>query len=121
MEGGDGLEYSVTIIVAGSDCESVTVTITHTGKLPAAAMGHNWLLSKAEDYQALANAGMGAGLENNYLPPDDERIIANTRIVGGGETDSVTFSKDGLGDGDYVFFCSFPGHSSVMKGTFKAG
>lgn len=119
VEVGDGLQFSTSEIVADANCDSVKVTITHTGKSPAAAMGHNWVLSKSTDFQSLATAGMGAGIENNFLPPDDPRIIAHTKIVGGGESDSVVFPVTSLGEGDYVFFCSFPGHWAVMKGSFK--
>ena len=40
--------------------------------------------------------------------------------MGGGETDSVTFAVTKLGAADsYTYFCSFPGHSAIMKGTLK--
>jgi len=43
-----------------------------------------------------------------------------SKIVGGGETDSVTFAVTKLGAADsYTYFCSFPGHSAIMKGTLK--
>ena len=42
--------------------------------------------------------------------------------VGGGQTTSVTFPTSALKKGEsYTFFCSFPGHSSIMKGPFKFG
>ena len=45
---------------------------------------------------------------------------AHTKIIGGGESDSVTFPVAKLAAADsYTFFCSFPGHSSIMKGTLK--
>jgi azurin len=40
------------------------------------------------------------------------------RVIGGGETDSVSFDVSKLKAGDsYAWFCSFPGHASIMKGT----
>ncbi|WP_462330072.1 plastocyanin/azurin family copper-binding protein [Thiohalocapsa halophila] len=61
--------------------------------------------------------GMSAGLENDYIKPGDERVIAHTKVVGSGESDSISFSPDALeAGGDYTFFCSFPGHWSVMQG-----
>ncbi|MGE6449277.1 plastocyanin/azurin family copper-binding protein [Pseudoalteromonas tetraodonis] len=46
-------------------------------------------------------------------------MIGATDIIGGGKTTEVTFKTSGLTAGtDYTFFCSFPGHYAMMKGTF---
>ena len=120
VEVGDSLQFSTPEIEVEASCESVTVNLTHTGQLPAIAMGHNWVLSTDADYEAIAIAGMAAGLEGNYLPADDDRIIAATPIIGGGESTNVSFSIAWLDAGEsYTFFCSFPGHWSVMKGNFR--
>lgn len=100
-------------------CKEVTVTLNHTGKLPVTAMGHNWVLASTADYQTVATAGMSAGAENGYLPKDDARVLAHTKLIGGGESSSVTFKTDGLAGKDLTFFCSFPGHFAMMKGSFK--
>ena len=43
-----------------------------------------------------------------------------TKVIGGGESDSVTFDVSKLAAGqDYTYFCSFPGHFAMMKGTLK--
>ena len=34
-----------------------------------------------------------------------------------GEKDSVTFDVSKLNAGPYAFFCTFPGHISMMKGV----
>ncbi len=120
VEVGDKLQFSVSSMEVDAGCENVTVNLKHTGQLPAAAMGHNWVLTTDADVQAVASAGIAAGLEANYLPAQDDRIIAATKIIGGGESTSVSFSIAELDSSQaYTFFCSFPGHSSVMKGTFK--
>ena len=62
---------------------------------------------------------MSAGAENGYLPKDDPRVLAHTKLIGGGESSSVTFKTDGLAGKDLTFFCSFPGHFAMMKGSFK--
>ena len=120
VEVGDNLTFSVgSSMEMPADCAEITLTIKHTGTLPAAAMGHNWVLTKTADFQPVAQAGLGAGVANNYLPSDDPRIIAATKLIGGGESDTITFSTEGMeAGGDYTFFCSFPGHWAVMKGTF---
>jgi len=115
---GDSIAYSVDSISVPSSCESVTINLTHTGSLPAEAMGHNWVLAPADSLDAIGQAGMSAGPENDYVP-DDDRIVAATEVIGGGESTSVTFSLDDLEDGvDYAYVCTFPGHWSVMRGPF---
>ncbi|HTY94213.1 MAG TPA: azurin [Steroidobacteraceae bacterium] len=122
IAGNDAMQYDQKELDVASDCTQVTLTLTHTGKLPAAAMGHNWVLVKTADLTAVANAGMSAGLANNYLTPNDPRVIANTRIVGGGESATVTFPTSRLTKGgDYSFMCTFPGHYVIMKGVLKFG
>lgn len=69
---------------------------------------------------ALVNRGMAAGFDSGYLPAGDKRIIAATKIVGGGESTTITFSTSALERcGDYSFFCSYPGHSAMMRGRFQ--
>jgi len=43
-------------------------------------------------------------------------IIAHTKLLGPGESDTITF-KAPTKKGRYVFLCSFPGHYQIgMKG-----
>jgi azurin len=85
-------------------------------------MGHNWVVSKTADMQGVVNDGLAAGLDKNYLKPGDPRVLAHTKVVGGGESDAVTFDTGWLKpDGDYTYFCSFPGHSAAMKGKLILG
>ena len=45
------------------------------------------------------------------------RVIAATPMVGGGARPRAKFAGSKLkAGGDYSFFCSFPGHSAIMKG-----
>lgn len=122
IEGNDAMQYNKKELAVAGDCTEVKLTLKHTGKLPAAAMGHNWVLTETSVAQAVDSAGMSAGLPNNYLPKDDKRVIAHTKVIGGGESTSVTFPTSGLKKGgDYTFFCSFPGHMALMKGKLSFG
>ena len=122
ITGTDQMQYDKKELAVPASCKEVTLTIHHGGKLPAAAMGHNWVLVATPDLTAVANAGMGAGLANNYIPAGDKRVIAHTKIVGGGETASVTFPTSALKPGgDYSYLCTFPGHNALMRGKFKFG
>ncbi len=116
IEGNDAMKYNVDRLEA-VEGQEVTLTLTHTGKLAKAAMGHNWvLLAKGTDVAAFGTAAMTA-TETDYIPADmEDAIVAHTSMVGGGETTSVTFTAPA--SGVYDFICSFPGHSALMKGTF---
>jgi azurin len=119
IESGDSLMYNKDELKVDSSCDTITVTLAHTGNLPANAMGHNWVLTAEGDAKAVSKAGSGAGIDNDYLPQDDERVIAATDLIGGGETSSVSIPMSELdASGSYVFLCTFPGHYPAMKGTF---
>ncbi|MDT8895968.1 azurin [Halomonas sp. I1] len=119
VESNDQMQFDTDSMSVPASCETVTLTLEHTGSMKANVMGHNWVLSSTEDAQALSQEGMKAGLENDYLPADDDRVLASTEIIGGGESTSIEFSTEGLAGRDLTFFCSFPGHFAAMKGTFQ--
>ena len=120
IEGNDMLQFNLKEMKVSAACDSVTVTLKHTGVMAAEIMGHNWVLTTDSDFMPVATAAGGAGLENNYVPVGDDRVLSATSIIGGGEETSVTFSIGSLSAGDdYTFFCSFPGHYAIMKGSFK--
>jgi len=113
----DTMRFEQQTLQVESQCSEVEVTLHNTGKLPVSAMGHDWVLTKTADVAAVANAGMSAGLANNYQKPGDPRIVAATKIIGGGESSTVRFSTAQLDSGSsYSYFCSAPGHFSIMKG-----
>lgn len=118
----DAMRFDRSELRVAADCTRVQLTLAHTGRQRAAAMGHNWVLTKTADYRPVAIAGARGRLADSYLPPDDKRVIAHTRVIGGGETTTVTFPTAGLvRGGDYTFFCSFPGHWNVMRGKLVYG
>jgi len=115
----DQMRFEQQNLQVDGQCTEVEVTLHNSGKLPANIMGHDWVLTKTADVASVANAGMGAGLANNYQKPGDKRIVAATSIIGGGENATVRFSTAQLEPGaNYSYFCSAPGHFSIMKGRF---
>ena len=122
IEGNDAMQFNVGSITVPTSCSDFTITLKHTGQLAVNVMGHNVVIAKASDREAIATDGMVAGVDGNYVKPGDARVIAHSELVGGGATTSVTFpvSKIQAG-GPYQFFCSFPGHWMVMKGTIQTG
>ncbi len=120
IDSNDAMQFDTTAMSAPASCTSITVTLTHSGTMAANVMGHNWVLVKTSEMQAVLNDGWPAGLDNDYVKPGDDRVLAMTKVIGGGETTSVTFETAGMSsDGDYTFVCTFPGHFAVMKGSFK--
>ncbi len=120
IAGNDQMQFDKKEITVAADCTEVEVTLKHTGKLPAAAMGHNWVLTKTADVAPVASDGLSAGLPKDYLKAGDARVIAHTKVIGGGQTTTVTFPTSKLTKGGaYTYFCSFPGHSTIMKGVLK--
>jgi azurin len=120
IAGNDQMQFDKKEISVAGDCTEIEVTLKHTGKLPAQAMGHNWVLAKTADAAGVASDGIGAGFANDHIKKGDTRAIAHTKIVGGGQTTSVKFPMSALKKGEsYTYICTFPGHSALMKGTFK--
>ena len=122
IEGNDAMQYNVGSITVPASCTEFKITLNHPGKMPVAAMGHNVVITTMADMQAVAADGMGAGIGADYVKPGDARVIAHSKVIGGGESTSVSFATSKLkGGGPYEFFCSFPGHSAMMKGTISVG
>lgn len=120
VSSSDSWAYDTRAITVPANCEEFTVNFKHEGKLSKEGLGHNWVLAKTSDVNAIAQAGGTQGLENNFLPQNDDRIIAHTPIIGGGESTSTTFKTSALdAKENYTFFCSFPGHTFMMRGTLK--
>ena len=116
IEGNDAMQYNADSITIPASCTQFTITLKHAGAMAVNVMGHNVVVAKEADMAGIAADGMS--LTPEHVKPDDARIIAHTRMVGGGESASVTFDvakvKDG---GPFKFFCSFPGHLALMQGN----
>jgi len=118
VDSTDQMSFNTKEIVIDKSCKTFTVELTHSGSLPKNVMGHNLVISKEADMQPIATDGLAAGIDKNYLKDGDARVIAHTKIIGAKETDSLTFDVSKLDAAEkYGFFCSFPGHISMMKGT----
>ena len=118
IDANDAMKFDKSEIVVDKSCKEFTINVHHSGKLARNVMGHNVVITKTDDSAAVARDGVAAGLDNQYLKPNDDRVIASTNIIGGGEKTSTTFSVEKLAaDQSYTFFCSFPGHVALMKGT----
>ena len=120
LEANDMMQFTSKTLTVPASCKEVSITLKHVGKLPAQTMGHNVVIVDTANVQAVATDGMSAGISNSYVKPDDERVYAASKVIGGGESTTVKFNTSKLkAGGDYTFFCSFPGHWAIMKGKFE--
>lgn len=124
----DGIRTSDTLTVDGETYyrleeimaepgEEIEINLTTVSQMPPTAMSHNWLLlDQGTDVQAFAMASLKAK-DNDYVAPDmSEQLLAQTGLVAGGNTDSVTFTAPETA-GEYEYICTFPGHfSGGMRG-----
>lgn len=119
-EATPSMAFNLKEITISKKCTEVTINLKNSGTMAKNMMGHNLVISKASDMQAVLADGSTAGLESNYVKANDARVVVHTKVLGGGESTSVKFqlSKVKLSD-SYMFFCSFPGHAGVMKGNVK--
>ncbi len=123
LTGNDQMQYSTKALEVTAG-DTVVLTFKHIGKLPKAAMGHNFVLLKVDTkIPDFATKAMKAAA-TDYVPEDEETkksIVAHTKLLGGGETETLTFTAPAEA-GAYPFICTFPGHFALMSGvlTVKA-
>ena len=116
VNSSDSMQYDVKEIRVKAGAK-VALTLNHTGKLPKSAMGHNLvILAAGADVMTFVTAATSAAAED-YVPKSQaESVIVATKLIGGGESDTVIF--DAPAAGTYEYLCSFPGHYAIMKGKF---
>ena len=117
VESNDNMQFNTKDIQVSKACKEFTITLKHTGTQPKSGMGHNIVISKAEDMDGVLKDGAAAGADADYVKAGDARIVGHTKLIGGGEETSVTVDPAKLADGSYKFYCSFPGHGALMNGT----
>ena len=114
LNSNDQMKFDKKIIRVNAN-QKITLTLNHNGRFPASSMGHNFVLIK-KDVDVNEYALRAAGARNSEYIPEGDNEIAYTKMLGGGESDTITF--DAPEPGTYVFICSFPGHYQLMMGEF---
>jgi azurin len=118
LTGDDLMHYNANRIEVAAD-KPFKVELKHIGKMTADVMGHNFVLLKpGNDQMQFAAKGMAAKATMYIADEVKDQVIAHTRIVGGGETDTIEVTLPG--PGTYPFLCTFPGHVGLMKGELVA-
>jgi azurin len=107
------LRFDVTAFEARPG-EKIVVTLKNVGTMPKISMGHNFVIMNRnineENVQRFLDAA-SIDATNDFVPPKAKDVLAHTRLLGPGESDTVTFQAP-LAAGDYLYLCSFPGHYS---------
>ena len=113
------MAYSIKLfnVKAG---QPVKLTFTNKAAVP---LPHNVVVGKAGSKDALMAASMKImtdpnGMAKGYVPDDCPDIIAHTKLVQPGQSETITFVCPA--PGDYPYMCMFPGHSIMMNGIIKA-
>ena len=95
--------------------EKVSLTLKNVGTMPKESMGHNFVLLKdGTDLAAFSKEAISAP---DHIPANDAAIIAHTKLLGPGESDTIEFTVPA---GSYTYICSFPGHYLSMTGVLIA-
>ena len=113
---GDLPAFSIKLIEAKPG-EELKITLKDIGNVPKMAMGHNFiLLAKGTDLESFGQEAAMAR-PTDFIPPGFEmEMLAHTKLLGPGESDSITFTAP-KEPGEYDYICSMPGHYlSGMRG-----
>jgi azurin len=117
LTGSDLMRYDATRIeVKASD--KIKLELKNAGALPKEVMGHDFVLLKpGSEVTAFAAKAMGAKA-TDYIPADAPEMLAHTKLLGPGESDTIEITLPG--PGTYPYLCTFPGHVGLMNGQLVA-
>ena len=108
----DNMIYDKNKIEVNSG-KNIILTLNHKGKVSKEFMGHNFvLLKKGVNVDEYAKKAVLAK-SNDYIP-NSEEAIAYTKMLGGGESTTISFLAPEAGI--YTYICTFPGHYMMMRG-----
>ncbi|MFB9079756.1 azurin [Flavobacterium procerum] len=115
IEGNDQMQFNTNELKAVAG-KPIKLTLKHVGKIPKEAMGHNLVILQEGTDEANFALKANDAKATDYIPESEKAsIIAHTKLLGGGEEDTIEFTIDKKGT--YKFICSFPGHVAMMKGV----
>jgi len=107
---GEELAYDKSTLEATAG-QPVSLTFKNT----STGQNHNWVLVKGGDDVAQTVADSAASTAD-YLPTDKADVVANTKLLPGGQSETISFTAPAAGS--YTYICTYPGHYGAgMKGT----
>lgn len=136
LEANDSMQYTVggkpidpkaVTIEVPATCGNFTIYFSHTGKLAKTVMGHDFVLTHSKDAETIRDAAINPKFKlTDYIPnmsiePFKSKVIAaSPKMLGGGEKESIVINPKSLKNKEeYTFFCTFPGHFTMMQGKLK--
>lgn len=93
------------------------VKLTFNNTHPTLPQPHNFVLGKSGvDKGKMMGIAMGAMtlVDKGYIPESAD-ILANTKLLQPGQTETIEFTLPAAGEYNYI--CTFPGHGAIMNGT----
>jgi len=96
------------------------VRLTFNNTHPTLPQPHNFVLGKPgvgkDKMLGLAMAAMT--LVNKGYIPDSADILAHTKLLQPGQSETIEFTLPAAGE--YHYICTFPGHGAIMNGVITA-
>lgn len=116
LSADDRMVFSKTSfeVVSG---QKVSLVFKNTSTKGEKAMKHNVVLLKPGTTIVSFAVKCLAAAETGYVPVDKESkelMVGHIKLLGGGQTGTLTFTAGE--PGEYLFFCSSPGHFDKMQG-----
>ncbi len=93
------------------------VKLTFENVHPTLPQPHNFVLGKlGVDKGKMLGLAMAAMtlVDKGYIPESAD-ILANTKLLQPGQTETIEFTLPTAGEYNYI--CTFPGHGAIMNGT----
>jgi azurin len=118
ITGNDQMRFSANRIEVPAG-KKIKLELKNIGVLPKEAMGHDLVVLRAGTDPMAFGAKAMTAKATDYIPPDaKDQIVAHTKLLGPGESDTIEFEVPAAGS--YPFLCTFPGHVAIMSGTLVA-
>ncbi|MFN0077620.1 MAG: plastocyanin/azurin family copper-binding protein [Prosthecobacter sp.] len=92
------------------------VKVTFNNTHPTLPQPHNFVLGKLGTKDKMMTIAMSAItlVDKGYIP-DSPDILAHTKLINPGQSESIEFTLPAAGE--YPYFCTFPGHVAIMNGV----
>ena len=112
VQADDKMRFDVTEFEAKPG-QKIKITLKNVGTTPKFSMGHNLVVLDKQiteqNVQAKFLDPAAQAASSEYVPAGDKNVLGHTKLLGPGETDSITFNAPYV-PGQYLYVCSFPGH-----------
>ncbi len=107
---GDAMRFDKSGLEAPAGAR---ITLRFTNAANPGGMLHNAVVVKPGTADAVGKDAIGSNNPATWLRPNDDRVIAATLVIRGGEVTEVIF--DAPPPGTYTVVCTFPGHHTQMQ------